>query len=137
MSRRTAAISLVAALLLGLAASASAQTEPVKYEFASYVVVYAERGSNWKSQSEEEGMAVRMEVIDNLKKAFNNKQLIIAGLVSDESGAEFIAILQTEDDAALRQILNGSKNVANGFFKLRFHSWQAPAGLKLEPVVRK
>lgn len=137
MSRRTAAISLVALLLMGLAGSASAQTEPVKYEFTNYVVAFAERGPNWKSQSDEEGMAVRMEVIENIKKGFNNKQLIIAGMVSDESGAEFIIIFETQDDAALRQILNGSKYVANGFYKLRFHSWHAPAGLKLEPVVRK
>ena len=137
MPRRYAAIVLTALVVMGLAASAFAETEQPKVEFASYTVVFAGRGPNWKSQSDQEGMEVRMEVIENLKKAIKSGSVIIAGVVNDGSGAEFIAIVQTDDDAALRKTLGEAKNVANGFFKLTYHSWYAPAGLKLETVARK
>jgi hypothetical protein len=142
MARRRSVLALIA-LIVGAAGSAFAQSsetpppEQTKVEFASYYVVFAERGPNWKPQSDEEGWKVRMEVAESLKKGLKNGQVIIAGVVNDGSGAEFIAIIQTEDEAGMRKMLQESKNVANGFFKLRIHSWFAPAGLKLETTLRK
>ena len=142
MARRCAVLALVV-LILGFAGAVFAQAshtpkpEPTKVEFASYFVIFAERGPNWKPQTDEEGMKVRMEVVENLKKAFKSGQIIIAGVVNDGSGAEFIAIIQTEDEMGMHKMLQEVPNVANGFFKLRIHSWYAPAGLKLEPIERK
>lgn len=104
-------------------------------EFAEYFVVLAERGPTWTPQTDEKGWEVRMEVIEALKAAvLEQHDVIIAGLVDDASDAEFIMIVQTEDETALRQRLASYKNVANGFFSLNIHSWRAPAGLKLEMV---
>ncbi len=127
----------LAAICLGLVAPAAAQTGSEKVKFASYYVVFAERGPTWTPQTDEKGMEVRMQVLESLKKLLlESDELIIAGLVNDGSGAEFILIVQTEDEMAMRNDLNGAPNVANGFFNLKIHSWYAPAGLKLEMVPR-
>ena len=134
MNRRLTA-TIVAALALVAALSAGAQTTPIEAEFAEYFVVLAERGPTWTPQSDAKGWEVRMEVVEDLKKAvLEQHDVIIAGLVDDASDAEFIMIVQTEDEMALRQRLAGYKNVANGFYSLNIHSWRAPAGLKLEMV---
>ena len=136
MKRLLLTVTLVA-LCLGMLTPAAAQTGSSKFEFASYYVVLAERGPTWTPQTDEKGMEVRMQVLENLKKLLlESHQLIIAGLVNDGSGAEFILIVQTEDEMAMRKYLNDAPNVANGFFNLKIHSWYAPAGLKLEMIPR-
>jgi hypothetical protein len=134
MNRRLLA-TFVAALALFATLPAAAQTGQIDVEFAEYFVVLAERGPTWTPQTDEKGWEVRMEVIEALKAAvLEQHDVIIAGLVDDASDAEFIMIVQTEDETALRQRLASYKNVANGFFSLNIHSWRAPAGLKLEMV---
>jgi hypothetical protein len=129
---------LAAVLLVALVAGLAPAQEQGKVEFANYYVVFAERGPTWRPQTDQRGMDVRMAVIENLEKALTeNDEVIIAGLVNDESGAEFIMILETEDEMAMRERLQESRNVANGFFNLRIHSWRAPAGLKLEMIPRQ
>ena len=136
MKRLVIAIVLIA-LYAGLAVPAVAQTtEPAKVKFASYWVVYAERGPTWVPQASTGGMEVRMEVIEGLRKAYAEGDIIIAGLINDGSDAEFIVIMQTEDEMGLRERLNNGKYVANGFFKLEIHSFHAPAGLTLETIPR-
>jgi len=135
--KRLVLTSTLVALCLALVVPATAQTGSDKAEFASYYVVFAERGPTWTPQTDEKGMEVRMQVLENLKKLLlESHQLIIAGLVNDGSGAEFILIVQTEDEMAMRKYLNDAPNVANGFFNLKIHSWHAPAGLKLEMIPR-
>jgi len=136
--QRRVIIPVLAVLAASVAVAAVAQTGQTKVEFANYYVVFAERGPTWVPQTNEKGVEVRMEVIENLKKALREKdEVIIAGLVNDESGAEFIMILRTEDEMGMRELLQNGKNVANGFYKLRIHSWRAPAGLKLETIPAK
>lgn len=128
----------VASLLVALCAGVALAQGQTKVEFANYYVVLAERGPTWQPQGDQRGMEVRMEVIEGLKKLLaDNDEVIIAGLVNDESGAEFIMIVRTEDEMEMRKELQNAPNVANGFFNLRIHSWRAPAGLKLEMVPRK
>ena len=135
--KRLVLTSTLVALCLALVVPAAAQTGSDKVEFASYYVVFAERGPTWTPQTDEKGMEVRMQVLENLKKLLlESHQLIIAGLVNDGSGAAFILIVQTEDEMAMRKYLNDAPNVANGFFNLKIHSWYAPAGLKLEMIPR-
>ena len=136
MKRPVIALVLVA-LCLSLALPALAQTSSGKVKFASYYVVFAERGPTWTPQTDEKGMEIRMQVLEGLKKLImETDEMIIAGLVNDGSGAEFIMIIQTEDEMGLRKYLNDAPNVANGFFNLKVHSWHAPAGLKLETIPR-
>ena len=132
--KRLVAIVMLAVLASGIALA----QEQTKVEFANYYVILAERGPTWTPQTDQKGMEVRMEVIEGLKKLLrDNDEVIIAGLVNDASGAEFIMIVETEDEMGMRQKLQNAKNVANGFFNLNIYSWRAPAGLKLEMVPRK
>jgi hypothetical protein len=134
--KRALAAALLAALCLGVAAPVAAQDD-TKYELASYWVILAERGPTWTPQTDQQGMEIRMQVVQNLKKLItNDHSAIIAGLVTDGSGAEFVLIAQTEDEWAMRDALNNSPNVANGFFNLRIISFQGPAGLKLDAIPR-
>jgi len=137
---KRAVLSVLAAVLLAAAAMpaiALAQMEPTKVEFGTYFIVFANRGPNWKPQTDDEGMDVRMQVIEGLRKSVESGEMIIAGLVNDGSGYEFVAIFQTEDEGALRAALKNAPNVKNGFFKLEGHPMFAPLGLKLEPIPRQ
>lgn len=134
--KRFIAATLTCVLLVGLTVPVLAgQNE--KYEFANYWVIYAEKGPKWKPQTDEQSMEMRMEVIENLGKLVKSGEIIIAGLVNDGSDAEFIMIVQTEDDSGLRKRLAGAKSVKSGLFSVRMHSWFAPKGLKLDLVPRK
>jgi len=136
--KRFVIAAVLAAVSIGFVLPATAQTGTDKVEFASYWVVYAEHGPTWLPQTDEQGMKVRMQVVEALKNALiNDHEVIIAGLVDDGSDAEFIIILQTEDEWGMRKTLNNSPNVANGFYNLKIHSFQAPAGLNLKMVPRK
>ena len=132
-------LSALAAILLAAAIAPTvvlAQMEPTKVEFGTYFIIFANRGPNWKPQTDDEAMDVRMEVIANLRKSVEAGDMIIAGLVNDASGYEFVAIFQTEDEGVLRSALKNAPNVKNGFFKLEGHPMFAPLGLKLEPIPR-
>jgi uncharacterized membrane-anchored protein len=134
--KRALVAALLVALCLGLALPAAAQ-EDVKFKMESYWVILAERGPTWTPQSDERGMEIRMQVVQNLRQLItNDHSAIIAGLVTDNSGAEFIVIAQTEDEWAMRDQLNKAPNVANGFYNLRIISFRGPAGLKLEAIPR-
>ncbi len=133
--KRLLIIAFLATMLLSQAMPALAQD---KVEFASYFIVYAVKGPNWKPQTDVDAMDIRLEIIENLKTLLQeNNDLIIAGLVNDGSDAEFVMIFQTEDEMGLRDKLKNAKNVKNGFFKAEGHSFHAPAGLKLETIPRK
>ncbi len=136
MKRPVIALVLVA-LCLSLALPALAQTGSGKVKFGEYYVIFAERGPTWEPQTSEHGMEVRMQVLEGLKKLLlESENLIIAGLVNDGSGAEFIMIVQTEDEMGMRRYLNDAPNVKNGFFNLKIHSFSGPDGLRLETTPR-
>ena len=81
--KRLLFIAFLATMVFGQAMPAIAQD---KVEFASYFVVYAEKGPNWKPQTDVDGMDVRLEILENLKTLLTqHSDLIIAGLVNDGS----------------------------------------------------
>jgi len=133
--KRLIATALTCVLLLGIALPAFAADDQ-KYEFATYFVIYAVKGPNWKPQTDQESMEMRQTVVDNLGKMVKSGEIIIAGLVNDGSDAEFIMIIQTEDEPGLRSRLENAKSVKSGLYAVRMHSWFAPKGLKLDPVPR-
>jgi len=134
--KRLAAVAILAALCAGLALPAVAQQQ-TQFEYASYWIIYATRGPNWESQNSESGMEARMEIIEGLRDLYAKGEIIIAGLINDGSDAEFVIILQTEDEMGLRKRLQEGKYVSSGFFNVEVHAFHAPAGLKLEPIMRK
>ena len=131
-------VSFLVALCLSIAQPVWAQEEPAKYEYGEYYVILADPGPNWKPQTDENAMATRVQILKNLESVvLEDDNVILAGLINDGSGAEFIMIVETADEMAMRKELNEAPNVKNGFFKLRIHSFSAPAGLKLVPIPRK
>jgi hypothetical protein len=124
---------LVLALALGvcgvIAQPGVAQQPQSTYEMEMYHVVIAHHGPNWKPQSDEAGMDVRMEVLANVRKAAAEGLIAVAGLVNDETDVEFILILRCETKTEALQLMNSAKNVRNGFFEPEIYSWFAPKGL--------
>lgn len=136
--KRIVLCALTAGLLMAAVAPAAlAQPAPSKAEFGDYWVVLAERGPNWQPQDTEAGAQAPLDVIAALQKSFTNGEIITAGLVTDGSGVEFIALIESSDEGAMRQKLENAKHVKDGFYKLTIHDWRAPKGLKLVPVPLK
>jgi hypothetical protein len=138
--KRSIAIALTFALLSALALPLVVLAQPgvtEKVEFANYYVILAMRGPNWKSQNTEEGFETRMKVMDSLKQSILSGEVIIAGIVNDDSGADFIMIVETDDEMGLRKLLKEAPVVKSGFYKISGYTWFAPKGLKLEMVPRK
>ncbi len=102
---------------------------PKKQAMQMYHIALVKKGPNWKSQNSEEGMDIRMQVIEGIKKAAHSGLIISAGLVNDETPVEFILILDVETKTEAYNILQKAKNVSNGFFSLDIYSYFAPEGL--------
>ena len=105
---------------------------PKKQVMQMYHVAMVKNGPNWKSQNSEEGMDIRMEVIEGIRKSAQSGLIVSAGLVNDETDVEFILILDVETKTEAYNLLQKSKNVANGFFSVDIYSWFAPKGLAFQ-----
>lgn len=105
---------------------------PKKQTMQMYHIAMAQKGPNWKSQSSQEGMDVRMEVIEGIKKGAQSGLVISAGLVNDETPMEFIIILDVETKTEAYNLLQKAKNVKNGFFSVMIYSYFAPKGLAFQ-----
>jgi len=103
-----------------------------KQTMQMYHIAMAQKGPNWKSQNTQEGMDVRMQIIENIGKAAQSGLIISAGLVNDETPVEFIMILDVETKTEAYNILQKAKNVANGFFSVTIYSYFAPKGLAFQ-----
>ncbi len=103
-----------------------------KQTMQMYHIALVKKGPNWKSQNSEEGMDIRMEVIEGIKSAAQSGLIISAGLVNDETPVEFILILDVETKTEAYNLLQKSKNVANGYFSVDIYSYFAPKGLAFQ-----
>jgi len=105
---------------------------PKKQTMQMYHIALVQKGPNWKSQNSEEGMDIRMEVIEGIKRGAQSGHIISAGLVNDETPVEFILILDVETKTEAYNILQKAKNVSNGFFSVDIYSYFAPKGLAFQ-----
>jgi len=105
---------------------------PKKQTMQMYHIAMVKKGPNWKSQNSEEGMDIRMDVIEGIKSAAQSGLIISAGLVNDETPVEFILILDVETKTEAYNILQKAKNVSNGFFSVDIYSYFAPKGLAFQ-----
>ena len=105
---------------------------PKKQTMQMYHIAMVKKGPNWKSQNTEEGMDIRMDVIEGIKSAAQSGLIISAGLVNDETPVEFILIMDVETKTEAYNLLQKAKNVANGFFSVDIYSWFAPKGLAFQ-----
>ena len=131
MKRITMLVILALALVVWtLPAAGQEIPESKKQLMHMYHVVVVKHGPNWVSQNSEEGMDIRMEVIENIKKGARSGLVVSAGLVNDETDAEFILILDVETKYEALEILNAAPNYKNGVFAGDIYSWFAPKGLR-------
>jgi len=107
-----------------------AQDAPKSVPMQMYQVVMMEKGPNWKSQATEEGMEIRMQVIENVRKAADDGLIVSAGLVNDETNVEFILIMNVETKTEAHTLLHGAPLIRAGVYKPMIYSWFAPADLK-------
>jgi hypothetical protein len=105
---------------------------PKKQTMQMYHIAMVKKGPNWKSQNSEEGMDIRMDVIEGIKKAAQSGLIISAGLVNDETNVEFILILDVETKTEAYNLLQKAKNVSNGYFSVDIYSYFAPKGLAFQ-----
>ena len=108
------------------------EVAPKKQTMQMYHIALVKKGPNWKSQNSEEGMDIRMEVIEGIRKSAQSGLIVSAGLVNDETDVEFILILDVETKTEAYNLLQKAKNVANGFFSVDIYSWFAPKGLAFQ-----
>lgn len=98
-----------------------------------YHLVIMKKGPNWISQNTDEGADLRMEIIKNLKKAARKGIVITAGLVNDETDAEFVVILNVKTKYEALEVLDASPNIKNGKYRGEVYSMFAPKGLVVAP----
>jgi len=108
------------------------EVAPKKQTMQMYHIVMIQKGPNWKSQNTEEGMDVRMQVIEGIRKAAQSGLIISAGLVNDETPVEFILIMDVETKTEAYNIIMKAKRVKDGFFTPMIYSYFAPKGLAFQ-----
>lgn len=117
---------LLIALILTVAAGAlPAAAQEQKATMHMYQVVLAKHGPAWKSQNTQEGMDLRMQLIEAVKAAAKEGLIVSAGLVNDESDVEFIIVFDVETKHEVLAILNKAPNVVNGMYTPEIYSWFA------------
>ena len=94
-----------------------------------YHVVIAKKGPNWKSQNTDEGMDIRLQIIENVRTLALEGVIVSAGLVNDETDAEFIIIFDMETKTEIYNLMQKAENVKNGHYVVEAYSWFAPEGL--------
>lgn len=134
--KRSIMLLMIVAILssYGLAVAQTAVDEVAakKQTMQMYHIVMVQKGPNWKSQNTEEGMDVRMQVIDNIKKAAASGLIVSAGLVNDETNVEFILIFDVETKTEAYNILMESPRVKDGYYTPLIYSYFAPKGLAFQ-----
>lgn len=134
--KRSIMLLMIVAILssYGVAVAQTAVDEVAakKQTMQMYHIVMVQKGPNWKSQNTEEGMDVRMQVIDNIKKAAASGLIVSAGLVNDETNVEFILIFDVETKTEAYNILMESPRVKDGYYTPLIYSYFAPKGLAFQ-----
>jgi hypothetical protein len=125
-------VAILSSYGMALAQNPVDEVAPKKQVMQMYQIVMAQKGPNWKSQASEEGMDVRMRVIEGIRKAAQEGWIVSAGLVNDETPVEFILILDVETKTEAYQLINEAPNVKNGFFTPMIYSYFAPKGLAFQ-----
>jgi len=133
MKRIVSLFLVVAVLAMALPVIAQeGATEVPKQKMKMYHVVLAKQGPNWKSQNTEEGMDIRMQIIEGVRKGAEEGWVASAGLVNDETNVEFILILDMETKTEVYNLMQKAENVKNGNYSVEAYSWFAPEGIQFQ-----
>jgi hypothetical protein len=134
MKRAVLAAGILIVVAAAAVSNAEAQTATQSsYEFQMYQVVLLKHGPNWKPQHEAEGMDIRMNTIEAIKKGVQQGLVVTAGLVNDETDVEIIMIMNIETKTEALEIARKAPNLRNGFWTAEIYSWFAPKGLTVSP----
>jgi hypothetical protein len=128
MKRFVSLFLVVAVLAMALPVLAQEEAPP-KQKMKMYHVVIAKKGPNWKSQNTDEGMDIRMRIIENVRKGAMDGTIVSAGLVNDETDAEFIIIFDIETKTEIYNIMQQAETIKSGQYVVDAYSWFAPEGL--------
>lgn len=129
--KRTLSI-LLAFVVLAVALPVFAQEggqEMPKQKMKMYQIVLAKKGPNWKSQNTNEGMDIRMKVVDGVRKMAEAGILVSAGLVNDETDVEFILIFNYETKTEVYNFLQKAELIRNKTYVAESYSYFGPEGL--------
>ena len=108
------------------------EVAPKKQVMQMYHICMIQKGPNWVSQNTAEGMDIRMEVIEGIRRGAEAGLIISAGLVNDETPVEFILILDVETKTEAYNILHNAKRVKDGVYTPTIYSYFAPKGLAFQ-----
>ena len=125
-------LAILASYGAALAQNPVDEVAPKKQVMQMYHIVMAQKGPNWKSQNTEEGMDVRMQVIEGIRKGAQAGLIVSAGLVNDETNVEFILILDVETKTEAYNIIMNAKRVKDGYYTPMIYSYFAPKGLAFQ-----
>jgi len=129
--KRALLLTLIVTVVALFALPAVAADQP-KQELQMYHIVLVKEGPNWKSQGSEQGMDVRVRVIDGIRKHAKSGLIVSAGLVNDETDVEFIVIMNVETKTEAYNLIMKAPNVKNGFFTPVIYSYYGPKGLTFQ-----
>jgi len=132
MKRIVSLFLIVAVMALALPSFAQEEVAPKKQVMKMYHVILAKKGPNWKSQGSEEGMDVRMRIIENVRKGAAEGLIVSAGLVNDETDVEFILIFDIETKTEVYNLMQQAENIKNGYYSVEAYSWFAPEGIQFQ-----
>jgi hypothetical protein len=133
MKRIVSLFLVVAVLAMALPALAQEESKEIpKQKMKMFHVVMAKKGPNWKSQSSEDGMDIRMRLIENIRKAAAEGLVVSAGLVNDETDVEFIFIFDIETKTEVYNLMQKAELVKAGYYSVDAYSWFAPEGLTFQ-----
>lgn len=133
MKRIVSLFLVVAVLAMALPALAQEETTEVpKQKMKMFHVVLAKNGPNWKSQASEEGMDIRMRLIESVRRAAEEGLIVSAGLVNDETDVEFILIFNIETKTEVYNLMQQAELVKAGYYSIEAYSWFAPEGLAFQ-----
>lgn len=133
MKRFVSMVLVVAVLAMAVPVFAQEEAQEIpKQKMKMYHVVIAKKGPNWKSQNTDEGMDIRMGIIEGIREGAKDGTIVSAGLVNDETDAEFIIIFNIETKTEIYNMMQSAENIKNGQYAIDAYSWFAPEGLAFQ-----
>ncbi len=131
--KRFAILTATTLFVLGSTLPAMAQTAQKAPTMQMYHLAVVKKGENWISQNTQEGADIRMDIINNIRAAAKTGLVVTAGLVNDETDAEFIIIFNIKNKYEALELVEKAPNIKNGVYKVELYSMFAPTGLVVDP----
>lgn len=119
------------ALVLALAACASAAPPKPKFQMRTYGFVLLRRGPAWTPESTPETKRIFEGHMANIKAMARARKLLIAGPLDDKAKNELagIFIFETTDVEEIKKLIAADPAIQSGRLVADIMEWYGPAGL--------